>query len=593
MKLKVSFLASIFSLAFYAQSAPAYYSGIDFKKTKNELKDDLAKLITDTHTVKISYSEGLKNLFQKSDADPQNPANLLLIYGSQASGTHQRSRPFSGSWNREHVYAKSQGTPNLGTAGAGSDGHHLRPADVQLNSSRGHLHFDDGVGVMAQKTSRGGWFPGDEWKGDVARILMYMYVRYNSQCKPLNITMAPSTYSADFPDILLKWNIEDPVSDFERQRNNVVAGIQKNRNPFIDNPYLATVIWGGPAAQNTWPDTFNGGGQPSTDTEAPSTPINLALTGTTSTSISLAWTASTDNVGVVGYDVYVNNVFNKTSSTNSVDVTGLASSTTYSFYVVAKDAAGNKSGNSASVDGTTDKADGGNPGNGPTCGTEDFENIISTGSTPPASSYTDRTWSGRGIVWTATNARTDKAVYINGDNNKAINIKKGKLYSSKISGGIGSLSVKTYLPFSDSAGNYTLLINGVEKGKIPYAKASKTQTITGINVEGDFVIELIDETTSNRVSFDDLSWTCYTKLATSEVDTKNQKISIYPNPVKNNEFFINGIEKNETVKIYNLNGQLVQTINNVSSKDKVSLNKLPKGVYIVKTKNASSKLIVD
>ena len=317
MKLKLSFLASILSFLIYAQSAPAYYSGVNFTKTGNALKSDLATLITSTHTKTISYSE-LKTLMTTSDLDPQNPANLLLIYGSQNSGTHQRSRPVGGSWNREHVYAKSKGTPNLGTSGPGADGHHLRPSDITLNSTRGSLLFDDGTGATAYKTSRGCWFPGDEWKGDVARILMYMYVRYNTRCLPLNITMNPSTYSSDFPDILIKWNIEDPVSAFEIQRNNVVAATQKNRNPFIDNPYLATVIWGGPAAQNNWPDTFSGGS--TGDTEAPSTPLNVTVTGKTSASVSLSWSTSTDNVGVSGYDIYVNNVFqaNTTSTTAPV-----------------------------------------------------------------------------------------------------------------------------------------------------------------------------------------------------------------------------------------------------------------------------------
>ncbi len=584
MKLKFSFLASILAFVVYAQSAPAYYSGINFNKTKNELKADLATLITTTHTQTIAYSAGLASLFKTSDADPQNPSNLLLMYGSQSSGTHQRSRPYSGSWNREHVYAKSQGTPNLGTSGPGSDGHHLRPADNTLNSTRGHLSFDDGTGATAYKTSRGGWYPGDEWKGDVARILMYMYVRYNTRCLPLNITMNPSTYSPDFPDILLKWNVEDPVSDFERQRNNVVAGIQKNRNPFIDNPYLATVIWGGPAAQNTWPDTFNGGS--TTDTEAPSTPTNLTVLGTTSSSVSLSWTASTDNIGVSAYDVYVDNALKSTVYTNNGTVTGLNPSTTYSFYVVARDAANNKSGNSNVVQGTT-QSNGGS-GEGTTCGTEDFENMPATNS-----SYAEREWSNKGIVWTAVNARTDKQIHIDGDNNRAICIRKGSLKSSTISGGIGSLTVKTYLPFADAAGSYTLKVNGVVKGQIPYSKTAQTQTINNINVEGDVVIELVDDTTSNRVSFDNLSWTCYAKMATEEVGNKNQKISVYPNPVKNNEFFISGIEKNETVKIYSLSGQLVQTIDKVENKGKVILHKLSKGVYVVKTKNQSSKIIVE
>ncbi len=165
--------------------------------------------------------------------------------------------------------------------------------------------------------------------------------------------------------------------------------------------------------------------------------------------------------------------------------------------------------------------------------------------------------------------------------------------SSTISGGIGTLTVKTYLPFSDSSGSYVLKVNGVVKGQIPYSKTAATQTIEDINVEGNVVIEIVDDTTSNRVSFDNLSWTCYSKLATDENATANQKISIYPNPVRNNEFFISGISKKETVKIYNLNGQLVQTIQNVGNKEKVNLNKLPKGVYVVKTQTQSSKIIVD
>ena len=584
MKLKVSFFAGIISVFTFAQSAPSYYSGVNFSKTKNELKSELATLITTTHTKTISYSE-LQTLMKSSDVDPQNPSNLLLIYGSQASGTHQRSRAINGSWNREHVYAKSKGTPNLGTSGPGADGHHLRPADNTLNSTRGSLLFDDGTGATAYKTSRGGWYPGDEWKGDVARILMYMYVRYNTRCLPLNITMNPSTYSSDFPDILLKWNAEDPVSDFERQRNNVVFGIQHNRNPFIDNAYLATVIWGGPAAQNTWPDTFSGGS--TTDTEAPTVPTNLSVTGTTSSSISLSWTASTDNVGVSGYDIYANNTYKTTVTTNSGTISGLNSATTYILYVVAKDAAGNKSNNSDTVESTTSGH--GNPGEPETtCGTEDFETIPATNS-----SYLDRQWVNKGITWTATYARTDKQIHIDGDNNRAICLRKGSLKSSTISGGIGSLTVKTYLPFADSAGNYILKVNGVVKGQIPYSKTATTTTISNIDVEGDVVIELVDDTTSNRVSFDNLSWTCYAKLAVSESSAKNQKLTVYPNPVKNSELFISGISKNETVQIYSANGQLVQTVNNVNNNEKINLKKLSKGVYFVKTKSSSTKVIVD
>lgn len=583
MKLKLSFFAGIVSLFAFAQSAPSYYSGVNFSKTGNALKSELATLITSTHTNTISYSE-LQTLMKSSDVDPHNPANLLLIYGSQSSGIHQRSRPVGGSWNREHVYAKSKGTPNLGTSGPGADGHHLRPADNTLNSTRGSLLFDDGTGATAYKTSRGGWFPGDEWKGDVARILMYMYVRYNSRCLPLNITMNPSTYSSDFPDILLKWNIEDPVSDFEKQRNSVVAQTQGNRNPFIDNAYLATVIWGGPAAQNTWPDTFSGG--TTSDSEAPSVPGNLTVTGVTSTSVALSWTASTDNVAVSGYDVYVDNAFQTSVTSTSVAISGLAPSTTYTLYVVARDAAGNKSNSSATLQAQTLGTD--NPDGTPTiCGTEDFENIPATNS-----SYAERTWVNKGITWTATNARTDKQIHIDGDNNRAICLRKGTLTSSTISGGIGSLTVKTYLPFSDAEGSYTLKVNGEVKGQIPYSKTAKNYTINDINVDGNVVIELVDDATSNRVSFDNLSWTCYTKMAVSEQMSKNNRLTVYPNPVKNGELFISGIRNNEAVQIYNANGQLVQTVS-ATANEKINVKKLSKGVYYVKTKTGSSKIIVD
>ena len=581
MKLKLSFLVSIFSFLLYAQSAPSYYSGVNFNKTGNALKSELASLITTTHTKTISYSE-LQTLMKTSDVDPDKPGNLLLIYGSQASGTHQRSRPVGGTWNREHVYAKSKGTPNLGTSGPGADGHHLRPADNTLNSTRGSLLFDDGAGATAYKTSRGGWYPGDEWKGDVARILMYMYVRYNTRCLPLNITMNPNTYSQDFPDILLKWNIEDPVSGFEIQRNNVVVQTQKNRNPFIDNPYLATVIWGGPAAQNNWPDTFSGG--TAGDTEAPSVPMNLAVTGTTSSSISLIWNASTDNVSVSSYDVYVNGAFKANVFGTTATVSGLNPSTTYSFHIVAKDNSGNVSADSAAVEGTTQAA---STGEGTSCGTEDFENIPAV-----SSSYADRTWSNKGIVWTATYARTDAQVYIDGSS-RAICLRKGSLKSSVISGGIGSFTVTTYLPFSDSNGNYILKINGEVKGQIPYSKTKTTTTIQGINVAGNVVIELIDEITSNRVSFDNLSWTCYSAMATDGTSVRNQKLTVYPNPIKNQEFFVTGITKKETVKIYSVTGQLLQTLPNVGNNESLQLKSLPKGLYFITTSTQSAKMIVE
>jgi chitinase len=87
----------------------------------------------------------------------------------------------------------------------------------------------------------------------------------------------------------------------------------------------------------------------SSDTEAPTTPSNLVITGYSSTSVGLSWNASTDNVAVTGYEVYVDGVLNQTVTGTSANILGLTSNTVYEFYVRAKDAVPNYSDISNSV----------------------------------------------------------------------------------------------------------------------------------------------------------------------------------------------------------------------------------------------------
>ncbi len=99
--------------------------------------------------------------------------------------------------------------------------------------------------------------------------------------------------------------------------------------------------------------------QDSGDTQAPSTPANLASSNITQTTVDLSWTASTDNVGVTGYDVYQGNTVVATVTGTTRQVPGLTANTAYSFRVKAKDAAGNESGfsNTVSVTTLTDTTD--------------------------------------------------------------------------------------------------------------------------------------------------------------------------------------------------------------------------------------------
>jgi chitinase len=106
-----------------------------------------------------------------------------------------------------------------------------------------------------------------------------------------------------------------------------------------------------------------GGGGGGGDTTPPSAPGNLHSTGTTSSSVSLAWTASTDNVGVTGYDVFRGSTKVATVTGTSATDTGLAASTTYTYTVTAHDAAGNVSAASNQISVTTQSSGGGGGGN--------------------------------------------------------------------------------------------------------------------------------------------------------------------------------------------------------------------------------------
>ena len=276
MKKTITILATLFVATVFAQEgAPAspYYDGFNFTQNGSDLKNALATIVTTTHTTILTYSQARDGI-KITDLDPADATNtnVLLLYGfteticpaSPSDDNDHRRRDknsFGGGnsceWNREHTYARSLGTPNLEPTEANSDIHHLRACDVQRNSNRGNLKFGQGTGNSGVVASF--WYPGDEWKGDVARMMMYMYLRYGNQCLPSNVAVGTSnTLDSSMIDLLLQWNAEDPVSPYEDLRNTYLNNAsntygQGNRNPFIDNPYLATMIWGGPAAQNRWP----------------------------------------------------------------------------------------------------------------------------------------------------------------------------------------------------------------------------------------------------------------------------------------------------------------------------------------------------
>jgi len=240
---------------------PTYYNNVNLTLTGMALKSELSQKITNTHTIQLQYTN-VWTVLQLTDLDPANTNNVLLLYGyddGDFNVTTDRTRNKNsnggnvGDWNREHTYAQSLATPSMTTSSpnAGTDAHHLRASDVQMNGNRGNRMFASGSGNAANSGLN--WYPGDEWKGDVARMMMYMYLRYPSQCLPNNVGVGVSvSIDPAMIDLFLQWNVSDTVSIYEKNRNTILETEQGNRNPFIDNPYLATIIWGGSAAQDNW-----------------------------------------------------------------------------------------------------------------------------------------------------------------------------------------------------------------------------------------------------------------------------------------------------------------------------------------------------
>ncbi|MFD7658699.1 endonuclease I family protein [Actinosynnema sp. NPDC059797] len=200
---------------------------------------------------RLSYDQVWEAL-KVTDEDPANPNNVVLLYSgrSQAKSTNGGD---ANDWNREHVWAKSHG--DFGTAtGPGTDVHHLRPEDVSVNANRGNKDFDAGGSAASEApgnyTDGDSWEPRDAVKGDVARMLFYMAVRYEGGDGFADLELNDRVSNGTEPyhgrlSVLLRWHAQDPPDAFEKRRNQVIFDrFQRNRNPFIDHPEWAASIWG-------------------------------------------------------------------------------------------------------------------------------------------------------------------------------------------------------------------------------------------------------------------------------------------------------------------------------------------------------------
>jgi hypothetical protein len=161
--------------------------------------------------------------------------------------------------------------------------------------------------------------------------------------------------------------------------------------------------------------------------------------------------------------------------------------------------------------------------------------------------------------------------------------------------------VTTQLKFTGSTGTFNVKVNGTTVGTIPYNTNATTSTINNINISGNVVVELENNSTSNRVAIDNLSWTCYSGTSkqvqnvSSELSLSQNQLQIYPNPISNNEISIIGETQNITkAEIYNLQGKMMQSFDQPfrNNKNAITIKNLPSGVYILKMNGSVLKFIV-
>jgi endonuclease I len=259
---KILFLFIGLSFALMVSAQPANYYNSANGLTGNQLKVALHNIIKGHSTV--SYSN-LWNAFWSTD----NKGNGVVwdMYSDRPNGnppyTYYLGQDQCGNYsnegdcyNREHSWPQSWFN-NDGTAR--TDLHHIFPVDGYVNNKRGNYPF--GEVRSASWTSQNGsklgtcmtsgysgivFEPIDEYKGDFARAIMYMSVRYYSEDGSWS-SSDMTNKSEILPwaiQMLMRWNEQDPVSQKEIDRNNVIYDdYQYNRNPFVDHPEYARMIW--------------------------------------------------------------------------------------------------------------------------------------------------------------------------------------------------------------------------------------------------------------------------------------------------------------------------------------------------------------
>ncbi len=268
----------------FAQPSANYYNNAT--GTGYTLKTQL-KTIISTGYIDNTYA-GLWTTYQTSDRDfglptgigYENDNSIYDMYSENPVGSTNECNFVIGTnqdtgsggtsecqfYNREHIIPQSVFNEVLPQR---ADAHFVTATDKKVNNVRGNDPHGN-VAVASYTSKNGGklgssaisgysgvvFEPNAAFKGDIARMYFYFVTRYEVNVASYTYDMFNGTstqcFTTPFLNMLLAWNAQDPVSEFEIKRNNAIFARQNNRNPFIDNNDYVTAIWGAPLASDSF-----------------------------------------------------------------------------------------------------------------------------------------------------------------------------------------------------------------------------------------------------------------------------------------------------------------------------------------------------
>jgi len=340
--MKKDLLFLLFPVLLFSQIPTGYYdgtSGLSGYALKSKLHEIISK-----NTISLNYAD-LKLTMENVDIDNyyDQDGSLLDFYTTFPGGGSVHKYfiddiiSTAGSegmgYNREHVMPQSTFSSDYPMY---SDMFYIFPGDAYINQRRSNnpygevvspnYEFTNGTKIGPSVTpGKTGTVlePIDEFKGDIARMLLYFVVRYEGKLNFFAYDVNPNPLEGKeeigfeqwYIDQLVLWSKQDPVSQSERDRNDKIYALQNNRNPFIDHPEWVEKIW-----------------KSTLSTSVPSTPENLNLKEAGAYFLRLEWTPST---GALGYKILLNGTQITTTSLSHYDIGNLNPSTSYNVQVVA------------------------------------------------------------------------------------------------------------------------------------------------------------------------------------------------------------------------------------------------------------------